>query len=200
MAKYDEVLPTIPLQPNSGYARPPEPPLVIHLDDPALDIMINFEKTNANTTEAKTPIDEALKKMRASDVHVLLVIDNKEKIIGIISSEAILGQEPMRLMQTMAMPREKITVKMLMIPQGKITTFDAYELRHAKVGHIIYTLQELKQHYALIVNVAPKTKKHTICGLFSSHYMSNQLGQDVTKGASEAHSLAELRHKLNPEG
>lgn len=190
-----QALPTIALVASSDYFHRPTPPEVIHLEDPALDALVDFKIMFPVTVSPRTSISAALIDMKVGGVHLLLVTDEKEKVVGLISSEDILGEKPVKIIQERRLSRNDIEVAAIMTPQQKIIAFDRYELRYAKVGDIIETLHKYQQHYALVVEVNTETQQQTVCGLFSSHRLSKQLGQDITSDISSAHSLAELQHK-----
>lgn len=191
MAKIYSPLNTTALHDNTHYAHPPTPPAVMYIDEPALDAMINFKERSAITIHPDAPLNEALIEMKACGVHLLLVIDVDEKVLGVITSETILGSKPMTIMTEKRIQREALTVRMLMTPNHAITAFDEAELAFAKIGHIVMTLQAHKQHHALVVKQQTDNSQLVI-GMFSAHTLSKQLGQDVTKDVSAAQSLAEL--------
>lgn len=194
MTKNYTPIETTPLHNNTHYAHPPTPPQVMYIDEPALDAMTNFHKRMAITIHPDAPANDALIEMNACGVHLLLVTDGDEKVLGIITSETILGSTPLKIMTEKRIQREQLTVRMLMTPNSDITTFDEEDLTFAKIGHIVMTLQAHKQHHALVVK-QHSDNKQLVIGMFSAHTLSKQLGHDVTGDLSAAQSLAELTYK-----
>lgn len=197
MAKSYSSLPVIHLNLGSTFSHPPAPPEVIHLEDPASHVMTDLKLSNAVTIEPEALISEALMEMRVCHTHLLLVINQDNLVIGLISSEDILGEKPLKFMQERRIKRAEIKVRMVMTPQEKIAAINIDELRHAKVGNVVKTMHDLKQHYALAVELDPQTQQQIVRGLFSLSQISKQLGYDVTSDISEAHSIAELQRNIN---
>ncbi len=184
----------IHLEADTTYPHHETTPEVAHMTDPALDVMTNFDKVPPTTIRPDETIDFALMEMRVSGEHVLLVVDRDDNVVGLISSGDIQGAKPVKVIQEKRIKRNEIKVEMVMTPQNKIPTLDMEDLRHAKVGNVVQTLKELKQHYAVVVAIDEENKKQTVHGLFSLSRIGKQLNIDVTSLLPEAHSLAELQH------
>jgi CBS domain-containing protein len=175
MPKY-EILTTMAFT-ASTYAHPTELPEVVHWNDPALSVMIDFTQNKPPLISPETPIVEVLEEMKVHGVHVMLVVDQEEEVIGLISAEDILGEKPIQLIEERGLARDEILVAMVMLPETHITAFDIETLRHAKVGNVVNTLRELHQHYALVLK---NEYGHWIVrGLFSSSQISKQLHTDL---------------------
>lgn len=190
-------LPTIPLKPETPHLHPPEPPAVAHWDDSALLVMVDFKFTRAATIAPDEGIDTALLEIKLTNNVVLVVTDKEQKILGLVSAEDLLGEKPLKAIQEKRLPRTDIAVSMLMTHQRDILAFDIEELKHAKVGHIVNTLNSHRQHYALVVHIDPITGHQTARGLFSFSMISRQLGENIAKDITQAHSIAELQHDLH---
>lgn len=191
MAKY-ETLDTIAFT-ASHCIRPLELPEVVHLDDPALMVMIDFKQIKPPLIAPEAPVDQALNEMKISGVHLLLVADKEDRIIGLISSEDILGEKPITLLQERRINRAEILTRMVMTPAENILAFDFDLLRHARVGNVVNTLKKLRQHYALVVKVDANGQQ-LVRGLFSTSQISKQLHMNINNVITEAGTVAEL-HK-----
>jgi CBS-domain-containing membrane protein len=188
---------TIPLKADVSYFQPPALPAIAHWDDPAMQVLVDFKYVKAETIGADETIDTALTMVKNCSYHALLVIDKEDKILGLISSEDLLGEKPLKAIQERRIARADISVRMVMTPQHELMAIDVENLRHAKVGHIVSTLHARKQHYALAVKVDEVNDKQTVRGLFSLAQISKQLGVDVVSDVPEAHSIAELHHDVH---
>ena len=193
IARHYTPVETISLAANSTFPHPEPPAVIAHLTDPALNVMIDFEQTTPVTIYANTSIDNALSQMHSCGEHVLLVIDQDDAVLGLISSADIQGAKPLMLIQQRHIKRADVRVGMVMTPQQDVLTFDLDALRHAKVGNIVATLKLHKTHNALIVECDLDTQEQQVRGLFSLSRIGNMLGIDVTSLCPEAHSLAELQ-------
>ena len=187
-------LATIPLEPDTHFQHPPEPPPVVHLDDPAVAVLTNFNHVNPITIAPDVPIDDALEKMKVTGVRLLLVTDDENRIIGIITSKDIQGERPIDLVQKTRMPRAEVRVEMIMTPQSQIIALKLGSLSNAQVGHVVKTLMALERQHILVVDTDPASRRQRVCGLFSTTQISKQIGKDVSKIAT-AHSVAEIVHE-----
>lgn len=196
MPKNYPPLPTLHLQPGTHYIHSGELPEIIHIDDPALAVMLDYETTQAVTIHQHAFLTEATIEMKACHVHTLLVVDSEDHIVGIISSEDLLGEKPVKVSQEKFINRSDLKVRMIMTPQEQIVVLDYDTLRLAKVGHIIQTLKAFKQHYALVVQNHPKTKQQMIRGFYSLSQISKLLAVNIIDDDPLARSLGELRGKI----
>ena len=195
-----EILPITQIPRETKLVAPNLPPEVAHLEDHALDIMIDFSQIQPITIQSKDSIAIAENEMKNRDAHLLIVTDSQKNIVGIVGAEDLLGEKPIKIMQESRIPRNEIPIKMVMRKQKDVIAFDIDELQHAKVGNIICTLREHSRHYALVVeiNKDKHNKQHImIRGYFSAALMSKQLHMNVMDYITQAQSLAELqqRHK-----
>lgn len=179
MAKY-EALPTIAILPNGTMLRAQQLPELVHLDDPALFVMTDFTVTPPHTILPTDNMDHAINEMEVSGVHLLLVINENGHFQGIISSEDVWGEKPIKLIQERRVPRDQVLVRAIMVPYTEITAFDFATVKTVHVGHIVKTLAEHKQHYALAVS--PSTTNpdmQVIRGIFTASQISKQLHADI---------------------
>lgn len=180
----------IPLNANLQIERPEEPPELVHFHDSAMLVFTDFARVYPVTITADRTIDYALHKMKKTGVRLLLVVDKKHRMTGLISADKIMGDDPVRLAEHKKIDHGRITVDMLMQPQKNIRVLESSHLRDARVGHIIATLHRLEQKYVLVVD-------HGIVrGLFSASQISKQLGRNILEDEMPAHSLAEMVHSI----
>lgn len=198
MLKSYHALATMKLAPSSKHAHPPHLPEVIHLSDSAAHVMVDFKYIEPVKVSPTASIDEALAELKAHTLPVLLVVDDSHSVVGIITSEDILGEKPVKLIQEGRLRRSEIPVSMVMTPHEDLAVFDIEHLRHAKVGNIIATLHLLKQPTILVIKFDEhQHNKQTVRGFFSASVISKQLGENITQAIKEAQSIAELQHELD---
>ena len=189
-------LSSIPLEPCVTFERPPELPELVHLSSPAIEVMTDFQLVTPVTVEPQLSIDEALDKMKTAGVRLLLVTDDAEEVIGVITAKDIQGERPINIVQETRVSRSDITVKMIMTPQSATTVLNLVSVRNAQVGHIIETFRQLERQHMLVVDVDAKLKRQRICGLFSTSQIKKQLDVELSEDVAPAHSLAEIQHEL----
>jgi CBS-domain-containing membrane protein len=196
MSKLYEAIEIMTLNKNSAHATPPSLPELVHIDDSAKDMLNCFSNTTPATIDPHALISEALLEMKANNVHLLLVVDDQHNMLGILTSYAIHGEQPYKIMHERGIRHSDLTVQMLMLPNEKIACLKQSDLAHAKVGHILETLKANKRHYALVVNDSTENK-HTVTGYFSAAQINKALGDNTNHSKSAAISILELQQLLH---
>ena len=186
----DEYAPriTITLPPNTAVTHPDELPELVHIDDPATTVFIDFTKEHPATIKPDASIDQALEQMKHSGICVLLVIDEDKRLLGEIIAEDIMGDKPVRLAESTGMEHSEITVKMMMISRDKVRVLEIEHLHDACIGHIIATLHALESRYVLVL------ENNSIRGVYAAGQISRRLGRNIMDEELPAHSLAEMVH------
>ncbi|MDH3689179.1 MAG: CBS domain-containing protein [Gammaproteobacteria bacterium] len=186
----------IPLLPGTTYERPPEQPELVRLINPAVDVMTDFTYVHPVTTDPDMPIDNALELMKTAGVRLLLVTNEQDQIIGLITARDIQGEKPIRQLEETRTVRSSITVEMIMTRQSEITVLDMRSVQDAEVGHIIETLKQLERQHILVVEVDDNTGGQRVRGMFSTSQISKNMLQDISQDIPAAHSLAEIVHDI----
>jgi CBS domain-containing protein len=162
-------LSTVRLDPRVTYAHPRALPERVHLESPAVDVMIDFTAMQAPTVRAHVTLHEALEKMQSIQVHrspeghrvnlyTLLVTNDAEEIIGLITDSDIRGEELVEIAHDMGVPHAKITVDMVMTKLADTPALAIETVRDARVGHIIETLRQAAREFLLVVEVDAQSK------------------------------------------
>jgi CBS-domain-containing membrane protein len=180
----------VPLKPGLPLERPDEPPELVHYHDSAMLVLTDFSRVNPVTTTTDQSIEHALQSMKNAGVRLLIVVDDNQRMIGLVSADQIMGDDPVRLAENRQLDHSEITVGMLMQPLQDIKVLELHHLRDARVGHIVATLHDLEAKYVLVVD------HDIVCGLFSANQISRQLGRNILEEEMPAHSLAEMVHTI----
>jgi len=170
---------------------PFELPELVHMEDPASQVMTDFNAVDVVVTAADQRIDDALQHMKDSGVRLLLVTDATDCVVGLITAKDIQGERPVRLVRENGIRHSELTVAMVMTPQTDIEVLPIEVVGNARVGDVVATLHELERQHALVADVAGSGRQ-SVRGVFSSTRISRQLGRDVTENVTTAHSLAEV--------
>jgi len=179
MAKF-EVLPTIDILPNETILPTQQLPELVHLNDPAFFVMIDFTKTAPQVIKPNKTMDEAIREMKVTDTNLLLVMNEAGHFLGVISSEDVLGEKPIQIIQERRIARDQVLVSMLMIPYSEITAIDISIVKGARVGNVVKTLSEKNQHCALAVLSVENQRDKIIRGIFTATQISKQLHHDFS--------------------
>lgn len=189
-------LPTLPIDQDCDYIHSGALPEIVHLNDPATDVMLDFKHTKALTIGPDSPIFDARQEMTLCGVHVLLATDAMDQVVGIISLEDILGAKPVKIIQERHIKRSEVQVKMVMTPRQQLKAIPMTELRGMQVGHVIQTLQDTSERNLLVVETSD-TNTQAIRGIFSLSQISKQLAIRITADDLHARSLADLQKEFS---
>lgn len=195
MPKTSQPLPYRPMEVGITFQRPPQRlPERVTADSPAKDVMTDFSKVAAVTIGPCGTIGAANERMIASGVRLLLVIDQRNKILGVITSHDLSGEKPMKYLQEVGGKREDIYVRDIMTPQEQLEVVHMVDVEKSSVGDIVETLKQVSRQHALVVEL-DEDKNQMLRGLFSASQISKQLGITIESNET-ARTFAELEQAL----
>jgi CBS domain-containing protein len=167
------------LRPGAAYAQPSQSlPEQVTLDDPALQVLTDFQRVTAIIILAGDALDEAHRRMIQRGVRLLLVVDQDRKVVGVITSNDILGEKPLQTIVQRGIRREELLVRDIMTPQERLEVLNLADVRTAKVGHIVATLRKSGRQHAIVAEVN-EAGRHTVRGVFSATQIARQLGVTI---------------------
>ena len=195
MSEHFNPLPYTSLSSATTYHRPPQKlPERVTADSPATDVMTDFTKVAAITMGPCATLDAAEQRMIASGVRLLLVTDQSNSILGIITSTDLYGDRPVKYLQEVGGKREEIFLRDIMTPTDKLEVLYMVDVENAKVGHIVETMKRVGRQHALVVDL-DDDKHQIVRGLFSTKQISKQLGINIDT-TEVAKTFAELEAAL----
>lgn len=147
---------------------------LVHEDDPAVSVMLDFTYAAEYTIAQDATLNAAIDDIQCSGNHLLLVCNEHQDLVGVITSLDLLGSKPMELMEKKGIERKSMTAAMLMRPIEKIPMITMDEVHMAKVGNIVATLKTADRNHALVTD-----DNNKICGLFSAAQISKQLHRNI---------------------
>lgn len=188
-------LPSAMLQLGVGYAQPTQAvPEKATLDDAAVSVMTDLTRVTAVIILPGDTVDEAHRRMVQRGVRLLLVVDQDRRVVGLVTATDILGEKPVMAASQRGLRREEVLVRDIMTPQERLQVLGMADVRAAKVGHIVTTLQKAGRQHAMVVDTDAKGRQ-TVRGLFSATQIARQLG--VTIQTSEiARTFSEIEAML----
>ncbi len=188
-------LPHHTLLPGTSYASPPQHlPEKVTADSPAIDVMTDFTKVAAITMTPFASLDETEQRMIASGVRLLLVTDQANSILGVITANDLLGQRPVKYLQEVGGKRSDIEVRDIMTTSDQIEVLYMVDVENATVGDIVDTLKSEARQHAMVVDL-DENKNQVVRGLFSTTQIGRQLGVTI-ESTGAAKSFAELEAAL----
>jgi len=188
-AKY-AALKSHPMNVGTSYVRPSQVlPERVSLDDSAQNVMTDLNRVSVVSVRAQTSMDKANSKMIKYGVRMLLVLDAKEQVAGLLTANDVLGEKPMRFLQEMGGTHADILVSDIMTPQSEMEVLDIDDVTGAKVGDIVTSLKQAHRQHSLVVSQADGGQ--SVCGLFSITQIARQLGAQV-QSFELAHTFKEI--------
>ena len=172
-------LPNRPLQAGTSFHRPNRPlPPQVRLEDPALAVMTDFQQVTAITIDPEVGPDGALRVMRRRNVRLLLVVDVENHVLGIITSNDLLGEKVLQHVTSRGISREEASVRDIMTPQDRLEVISMDDVLHAHVGHVVATLKATGRRHAAVVDEDAQGRQ-VLRGLFAASQLERQLGEPV---------------------
>ena len=109
------------LGPGAGFRRPrQELASRVTSGSPALEVMTDLRRASPATIRPQAPIDAANQFMIARGVRLLLVADDRETVLGVITATEILGEKPVKAATERGLRRDELTVGDIMTPAERV--------------------------------------------------------------------------------
>jgi CBS domain-containing protein len=177
------------LGPGAGLRRPTQAQAAgkVGMESPALEVMTDLKRTTPATIRPQAPLAGANQFMITRGVRLLLVADEREEVLGVISATDILGERPMRVATERGMRRDELTVADIMIPAEQVEVVALRDVAAARVGHVLETLRRAGRQHALVVD-----EERMVRGIFSLSQIARQLGLPVPAGGEVARTFSEI--------
>lgn len=185
-----EPIPTLELTKENTLLKTHELPELVHFEDPALTVLIDFYHASSSTIKDTATLSEAIHDMELHDVQLLLVMNAEHQPIGLLTSEDVLGEKPIQYIQQNRLSHNHVLIPMLMTPIHKIPAFDIKVVEKTRVGNIVKTLHTLNAPTALVVKQEENQK--IVLGAFTTAQISKQLHHNVRKRIPDIDSVSEL--------
>ena len=159
----------------------------VSLESPALEVMTDLARVAPATIRAQAPLAGANQFMIARGVRLLLVVDDHEHILGLITATDLLGERPLQVATERGAPRAELDVADIMIPAEQIDVLALADVQASRVGHVVETLRQSGRQHALVVDAG-----RAVCGIFSLSQIARQLGVTMAAGGEVARTFSEI--------
>jgi len=179
------------LQSGARHHQPGQDPERVRIDSPALSVMTDLRQIPAATIDVEAPVDAANRFMIRRGVRLLLVSDDERRVLGLITSNDVLGEKPVKFALERGIKRQDIRVRDIMIPCESLEVLRYVDLIHAEVGHVVATLQRAGRQHALVSDMGTDGKTETVRGIFSASQIARQLGVAINT-TEVAQTFAEI--------
>jgi len=189
-----EPLPIRELGANAGFRRPLQPPSTrVTPESPAVQVMTDLARVAPATIRREAALGATNQFMITRGVRLLLVTDDHESVLGVITASDILSERPMRVAIDRGLRRDELTVGDVMTPAEQVEVIDYAEVAAARVGHVLETLRRAGRQHALVVEPGARTM---VRGIFSLSQVARQLGVAVQTGGEVARTFSEIESAI----
>lgn len=184
-----------PMDPGTTFVLPERPDLApVKLEDPAIRVMTDLRQVRALTASTGVSMDAAYQRMRVNGVRMLLVVDERNVIVGLISSTDVEGERPVQRMHDRGIRREEVLVSDVMTPAQRLEVIELRDVERACVGHVVASLKSIGRQHALVVERDSQGRQQ-LRGMFSATQIARQLGVPIQVD-SVARSFADVEQAL----
>lgn len=166
----------------------------VQADSPAIEVMTDLQRVSAATTTADVSLSQATQIMVARSVRLLLVVNEANEIIGLITARDTMGDRPVKHIKEHGGKHGDLTVRDCMTFVEDIDVLAMADVMRAEVGHIIATLEGVGRQHAMVVDIDRLSGEESVRGIFSLSQIGRQLGMplptfEVAKTFAEIKSL-----------
>ena len=179
------------LQSGARYHQPGQDPERVRMDSPALAVMTDLRQIPAATIDPEAPLDAANRFMIRRGVRMLLISDDERQVLGLITSNDILGEKPVQFALERGIKRQEIRVRDIMTPYELLEVLHFADIVQAEVGHIVATLKRDGRQHTLVADVGSDGKTQAVRGIFSTSQIARQLGVAI-QTTEVAQTFAEI--------
>ncbi|MDX1592868.1 MAG: CBS domain-containing protein [Gammaproteobacteria bacterium] len=169
----------------------------VETDGPAVTVMTDLSQSRLVTVRTEVGLDEAQDLMMRSGVRMLMVIDDRDRIVGLVTSRDLIGEKPIHFASEQRVRRDEIRVADVMTPKSRMDVMRFEDVQKARVGDIVQTLRESARQHAVVVEPNPGGDEMLLRGIFSITQIGRQLGIEI-EPTGAVQSFAELEAVLSP--
>ena len=117
MEREFNALPIRELGEQAGYRRPTQAQAArVTPESPALEVMTDLLRASPATIRPQAPIEGANQYMLSRGVRLLLVVDERELVLGVVTATDVLGEKSLRVALDRGLRRGELTVGDIMTP------------------------------------------------------------------------------------
>ncbi len=188
-------LPIDELGSAAGFRRPTQAQAPrVSAESPALQVMTDLTRVAPATIRPQAPLAGANQFMIARGVRLLLVIDDAENVLGVITATDLLSEKPMRVAGELGVRRDELVVSDVMTPAEGVEVIALADVEGARVGHLLETLRRAGRQHALVVE--REGARRMVRGIISLSQIARQLGVAVQTGGEVARTFSEIESAI----
>jgi CBS domain-containing protein len=206
MDRQFQPLPIRELGEGAGFRRPLQAEVArVTLESPALDVMTDLARSSPATIRPQAPIEGARQYMISRGVRLLLVADDREMVLGVLTATDVLGEKALRVATERGMKRGELTAQDIMTPASQVEVIALEDVSGARVGHVFETLRRAGRQHALVVDtdvlpakslIDPPLRRTMVRGIFSLSQLARQLGVPLQNAGEVARTFSDIEAAL----
>lgn len=143
---------------------------------PAICVMTDLRQVTAATIGPDASLTQANQVMISRSVRLLLVVENGDEVVGLITARDTQGDRVIKLIAERGIKYGDLQVRDMMVKREDIDLIDISTVLRSEVGHIVATLKDWGRQHALVGHTDPTTGVTRIRGIFSATQIGRQLG------------------------
>ncbi len=183
------------MQKGTSFHRPRQSiPQQVSADDPALTVMTDFKVVTAYTAFPLDNIEDTRAHMIHHGVRSLLVVDEQNAILGLVTATDLSSERPMQVIRAQGIRHADVLVKDIMTPRERLDVISVEDMNTATVGDIVATLKTQGRQHALVAEGLPD-RSQILRGMFSATQIGRLLGTTIDTVAV-ARTFAEIGEEL----
>lgn len=142
---------------------------------PAIEVMTDLRRIPAATISDGVSLVEANHSMILRGVRMLFATDGDRRVVGIVTSNDLLGEKPTRVARERMARHEELTVRDIMVATEELDAVTMADVLRAEVGHVVAMLKACGRQHALVVE-DEGGEAPVIRGIFSASQIARQMG------------------------
>ena len=206
MDRQFQPLPILELGEEAGFRRPVQAQAAgVTLESPALDVMTDLSRASPATIRPQAPIEGARQFMISRGVRLLLVADEREIVLGVLTATDVLGEKAVRIANDRGLKRSELTAGDIMTPARQVEVIALADIEGARVGHVFETLRRAGRQHALVVDfdvlppqslIDAPVRRTMVRGILSLSQLGRQLGVVLQTSGEVARTFSEIEVAL----
>ncbi|WP_345417969.1 CBS domain-containing protein [Halioxenophilus aromaticivorans] len=166
------------------------------LASPALDLLADFAKESPVVVDDRTPASQALEMLRRSSAHVLLVLDQAQHFLGVVSFDRLNSQELIKRVSA-GHSREDLMAADFLESRNSVKALPYSDFVQSSISDVMLALQNNSLRYCLVVD----QQSRKIRGVVSAYAIAKKLGLpfEVSQSASFSEIAGVIYRQFNPD-
>lgn len=146
----------------------------LNLDTPAISVMKDYRREQAETIQTGTSINIAKRRMAKIDVPMLYVVDRDFELVGVLTSRDLSGEKTVTFMQLEGCTIDDVKVENIMTKKEELHALFVQDVLASRIGDVLQTMHNIGSGFVLVTML--ENDMPAIRGMISAHYIAKKLG------------------------